>query len=530
MRAVRSFLCWMLALEALICWWDVPRQMVRALAFLQTPGASAAGRAMLTTLPMMAGGVVFAMLCVAVWNRWRSARLWAMAAGGINLLFGTGVMVVGRIFPHDRMPPGLWQIDAVLLGMGALTIAAFWKCDAEAENKPAARPAKIPGDGTHPLLDKLAWVIAVAGFLAAMGWWWRWARMTGLPQHTRLGYWPEVVIAELAMVLLHESGHALTGKALGMRLRGFIVGPFQWRVREGRWAFRFRLADFLATGGSTAVVPTDPHQSRQREIWMIAAGPAASWLGGLAALAALLTAPGHAWAGAWRLLALFTTFSLSAAVVNLLPFRTRSSYSDGAQIYQLLSGGPWGDYHRLLATVGSSTVIPLRPRDFDIDAMERAAAVLKQGLRAAHLRLLEFCSYLDRGQLREASHALNEAETVALASPSEIPLEFCSDFVFGKAFVQRDPEGARAWWARLEAKKPTRFNADYWLARASSLWMEGKMTEAKEAWEKGNAAAQRLPAAGAYEAARDKFAMLRRELDAERRVLRWHDDVALTTY
>jgi hypothetical protein len=520
----------MLALEAVICWWDVPRQTLEAMDFLQTKGADVAGRAMLDTLPVIAGGAIFAVFCLAFWRKWPSARVWAILAGGFNLFFAGLLVFIAWIFPHSGPLRGVWQMAIVLLVMGALTVAAFWQWNADAEKQAAAKPEKIVGDGTHPLLDKLVWVIGVGGFVAGMEGWWHWARAIHLPQSTGLGYWPEVIIAELAMVLVHELGHALTGTALGMRLRAFIVGPFQWRVREGRWTFKFRLVDFLATGGSTAVVPTDPHQSRKREIWMIAAGPAASCLAGLLAMAALLSAPGHAWAGEWRLLALFTTFSLAAAAVNLLPFHTRSSYSDGAQICQLLSGGPWGDYHQALAIVGSSTVTPLRPRDFDIPAMERAAAVMQRGVRAAHLRLLEFCCYLDRGQLREASQAINNAEAVALASESEIPSEFYSDFVFGKAFVQRDAEGARTWWERLEAKKPTRFNADYWLARAASLWMEGKMTEAKQAWEKGNAAAQRLPRAGAYDAERDKFAMLRHELDAERRVPRWHDDVALTTY
>ena len=103
---------------------------------------------------------------------------------------------------------------------------------------------------------------------------------------------------------------------------------------------------------------------------MIAGGPLASLLSGLVALGALLTARGHLWNREWELLAQFTTLSLLAAVINLVPFQTGvGHYSDGAQIYQLLSRGPWGDYHHALAIVGSSTVTPLRPRDFDIGAM-----------------------------------------------------------------------------------------------------------------------------------------------------------------
>jgi hypothetical protein len=80
----------------------------------------------------------------------------------------------------------------------------------------------------------------------------------------------------------------------------------------------------------------------------------------------------------------------------------------------------------------------------------------------------------------------------------------------------------------MEAKKPKRFNADYWLARSAYLWMEGRWEEARDAWEKGHALAEELPKFGAYEFDRYRYALLRKELDAERRVPRWHEDLALT--
>jgi hypothetical protein len=490
---------------------------------------------LITTHAVLLGvAFIFGMACGTYWRRSKSARGWGTAAGTLTALMVGGVMFVSvhyvDRFGHRLLTDEL-RVNAVLLALALVGIVAFADWDPEAERKAAdvTRPKKTTGDGTHALLDKLVWMAAVGGFLGGMMYWWRWARMEGLSRHVGLWYYGDFLLAELAMVLVHELGHALTGKALGMRLRGFIVGPFQWRVCDGRWRFQFRPADFLAMGGSTAVVPTDPLQSRRREAWMIAGGPLASLLGGLAALAALLEAPRHAWGHEWQLLALFATFSLIAAVANLVPFQTKKGhYSDGAQIYQLLSGGPWGDYHHAMGIVGSSAVTHLRPRDFDIGAMERASAVITTGARAVHLKLLEFCHYLDCGRLWEATLALNAAEETAEESGAEIPLEFYGDFVFGKAFVQRDEEGTQYWWKRLEAKKPKHFNADYWAARTAYLWMEGRLDEAREAWAQGNTQAEELPKAGAYEFERDKFARLRGELDAQRRVPRWHDDLALT--
>lgn len=179
--------------------------------------------------------------------------------------------------------------------------------------------------------------------------------------------------------------------------------------------------------------------------------------------------------------------------------------------------------------VGSGGATAPRPRDFDIRAMELAAATITKGAPAVHLKLLEFCHYLDSGRLWEATLALNEAEAVAQESGAEVPVEFYGDIVFGKAFVQRDPEGTRQWWERMEAEKPADFDADYWAARCAYLWMEGRPEEAREAWEQGNALAEQLPKGGAHEFKRDKFARLLGELEAKRRVPRWHDDLALVT-
>ncbi len=178
---------------------------------------------------------------------------------------------------------------------------------------------------------------------------------------------------------------------------------------------------------------------------------------------------------------------------------------------------------------GSGAATALRPRDFDIRAMELAAATITKGAPAVHLKLLEFCHYLDSGRLWEATLALNEAEAAAQESGAEVPVEFYGDIVFGKAFVQRDPEGTRQWWERMEAEKPVDFDADYWAARCAYLWMEGRPEEAREAWEQGNALAEQLPKGGAHEFKRDKFARLLGELEAKRRVPRWHDDLALVT-
>src|SRR5438046_2624889 len=106
---------------------------------------------------------------------------------------------------------------------------------------------------------------------------------------------------------------------------------------------------------------------------------------------------------------------------NLVPFRTGGNYSDGAQIYQLLCNGPWADLDRAFSVAGSSLVTPLRPKNYDMDAIVRAGRTIDQGAQGLVLRLLAYNHYLDWGKFPEAGDALREATLIYNQSASDIP-------------------------------------------------------------------------------------------------------------
>jgi hypothetical protein len=246
---------------------------------------------------------------------------------------------------------------------------------------------------------------------------------------------------------------------------------------------------------------------------VLAAGPLANlWLGSIA-LWATFTAKGRHWEQAWELLALIATFSLVEFIINLIPLRPEAEYSDGARIYQLLSGGPWGDVHRAFSIVGSSVVTPLRPKDYDIQVIQRAARFMTHGRQALLLQMYAFMYFFDSDRIPEALEAMSAAESVYEQSASDISAELHTDFVFGNALLKRDAVSARLWWDRMEAREMRRFDADYWKARSALLWIEYRLEEAREAWNKGNALVQQLPKTGAYEFDRYCFAQLRQALD-----------------
>jgi glutathione S-transferase len=374
---------------------------------------------------------------------------------------------------------------------------------------------KNTGDGTSDLLNKGAQAVAVIGYLAAAYGCSYWMRALGQPRY-RGGILLSLLLLFL-VTLVHELGHASIGLALHMRLRAFLAGPFEFRMREGRWTFRFNLAGIVGAGGATGVVPSIPRPPRWHSLLMIAAGPATNLYTGLIALA-------FAWAcsvsGGDNLdyvypLGRFAAFSFVACIFNMIPMRSGNGYSDGAQIYQLLSGGAWADYHNVIALVGSSLVTPLQPRDYDIEAIQRASQTISKGQMGLLLRLYAYSHYVDSGQFSEADQALAHAEAVYKDSASGITADLHTVFVFGNAVVRRDAAATRLWWDRMIAKKPTRLNCDYWRAQAALLWIEGNLSKANESWATANAMAKLLPSAGAYEYDRTCCNLLRQAMDGQ---------------
>ncbi len=473
----------------------------------------ALSRLVLAIPPVMA--VLFAMAWWTIKTGKPSARRWALTSSIVFLSLNVPIYFLTYYLLAHHMkgvPPSFYIFNSAIVAVGITGLAAFWRRDAASQ--PVATPrARIAGDGTSSTLDTLAGLLAGAGVLAGMFLYERWGRAHGLYRLHGYAYWIDILFIAFITTSIHELGHALVGLSLGMKLRSFVLGPFHWFTRDGRWNFQFHPAGIISAEGVTGVVPTDPDQSRWSLISMIAAGPLANLLTGLVALAAALAAPGRPYEPAWDSLFFIATVSLVTFASNLLPIRGDRLYSDGARIYQVLKGGPWADLYRSLAIAGATSVTALRPRDYDMEAIQRASVLFKHGLQAVLLRLLASDHYIDVADFSQARDALADAELVYHDSASEIPANLHSIFVYDNALLRRDAAGTRLWWDRLESKKPTHFSVDYWLARSALLWMEGSRSEARKAWAKANDMAQSRPLAGVYEFDRDRVALLGKAMD-----------------
>jgi hypothetical protein len=503
MRTLRTYLSWLYAIASLACV-QIAVSSIRGIvhrhhAFLRFR----------TLLVPVLFSVLAAIYAGAWWTTWKekhSARGWGIAASLTQILLPLSIIYFW---------PSLWSHQLVLLGTGIVGLVAFSRRYEQSDfTARTYENVRIPGDGTGDALNKVAEFLIYAASLGTFFWWMAWLRAKGVSGNH--GFWYRglsVMLVVLTITTLHELGHMATGLAVGMKLRAFVAGPFQWQIREGKWEFRFKLQEILSADGATGVVPATSNFPRWRYVCMLAAGPLVNLFTGIVALRIAFTAEPNSSVQAEGLLALFGAWSLALCACNLLPFRTGDTYSDGARIYQSFSDGPWADFHRAITVVGSSLVTPLRPRNYDISAILRAGHCITQGQQALLLRLFAYTYFLDDGKIAEAGDALREAESIYHRCASSIPAGLHTAFVFGNAYARRDAVAARQWWTRMEAKKPTRFNVDYWMANSALKWIEGNLKEANEAWEKGSILAQQLPRAGAYEFDRYCCSLLRKALD-----------------
>jgi hypothetical protein len=454
---------------------------------------------------MLASAAVFALAWWTCMKARRSARILGLVASGIYL----AVALIPCFFTHR-----LASANTILLAMSLLGFVAFGK---GLKIKLAAKTeevAAIPGDFTSRHVNRIAQAVTFGLSMSAYLWWQGWL----MAQHiTALNSaWVRfalTLIALLAITSIHETGHAVVGLICGMKVRAFFVGPFQWRIRDAKWEFEFKPKGLILADGETALIPGDGKLHPRQFFTMMFAGILANILTGTLALVLaigsgiLLPQPIKGF------MVLFGAWSLGLAAANLLPFRTPQGYSDGAIVLQLLSGGAFAEFHLAIAQIGSSLVSSLRPRDYDIRSIRSAANGIAHGRQALLMWLYAFSHSIDAGNEREADEVLAHAELVCLESASSIPAEFHTAFVFGNAIVRRDAKATRFWWNRMQARKPTHFNADYWRAESALHWIEGNLAEARTAWEKGNALVEQLPHAGAYDFSRYCSLLLRHELE-----------------
>jgi hypothetical protein len=142
-----------------------------------------------------------------------------------------------------------------------------------------------------------------------------------------------VLLVNFLVIAVHEFGHLIAGRIVGLPFTGVTIGPFVTRFRSGKWELKLRPR---VSGGLAFMGLARIRRVRRRLIVLVAGGPASSLLFGFAALFGGELARAR-YDSPWpTFFEFFGVFSLFIGFLALLPIRAGRYAGDGMQLRALL--------------------------------------------------------------------------------------------------------------------------------------------------------------------------------------------------
>jgi Zn-dependent protease len=433
-----------------------------------------------------------------------NARSWAIACGASFTAGAVPILVGGAVVIHyagltydDFLSFGLF--GAIHLAIGIWIAAAFLPRSSISDlYSREAHPSKVKGDGTTSLSHLFTIAVVVAGFWVVDSQVRRWGQEHNLPRTS--GFLIDQLIFFSALIIaiaLHELGHIAAGWSVGMKLLSIRVSLLHAKIKEGQWRLIPPASWKSLFQGGVEIIPTSPQAYRKSHaIWTGAGGPLASLVGGGLAVLALLAIKGSVYEPVWQLLGYIAATCLIFFLANLVPAREAYAYSDGARIFQILTGNVMENCRRVVAVTQATTFTGLRPRDFDISLIEETASNGALELHdRAFLHLVASDHYFDHDTMDEACMAFSKAEAAASEMKS-VWKETCGAFVLRAVCIANNKEMAEKWWEnRLHAKSFDTKNDSEFAFLAYCL-IENRLVEAEEAFKRQSERTGRLPDTG----------------------------------
>jgi hypothetical protein len=221
-------------------------------------------------------------------------------------------------------------------------------------------------------------------------------------------------------------GHVLAASAFGFRLQPALPG-------RGRG----RLLDAVARGMVTTPMTSEGLASRWAA--MVLAGPTASVLSGCFLL--LLPLPA---AAGW--IVILTGLGL------LIPFRTRSGRTPGAELWMLLADRPRTERCLALLELDHAFERGVLPEALSQELLAKAIAVRDESPETAAAHALAYSSAIHRGRLADAGRFLETCLRYSRTSPPPMREALMSDAAIWQARRRRRIDLAQQWLADISAR------------------------------------------------------------------------------
>jgi hypothetical protein len=291
-----------------------------------------------------------------------------------------------------------------------------------------------------------------------------------------------VLLAILLTTAIHELGHLLAGKLVGLRFQLLVIGPLRLSREDGRLRLGWHRGSAIFNG-LTGSIPSDNHNLPRRLLVFTLGGPLASLIQTLLAgtlffrwRADVVFINSVAWAAEGAAL-----LAILGAVYFLSAIKPGSRYSgqpaDGGRIVSLLRGGPQAERWCALAALYGADQQGQRPRDWDEKLVRQALQGFDHTQDGQNARLLAYQWALDNGRIAEANRWLEEAVAIRPTWMPGTKVRLVWEKIYFSARYLHDAVQARRGLAHIQHKLVN--EPQHLRAEAAVLLAEGDIARAK---------------------------------------------------
>jgi hypothetical protein len=223
--------------------------------------------------------------------------------------------------------------------------------------------------------------------------------------------------AFVAGIVLHEAGHFLAGVLLDFEFIGASLGPIRAAYFHGRWTFQLSGSLF---SGSISAIPRNDHAWRKRMLLVVAAGPAATLLSGVASGLLLFNGTPGDWMRCFLLS--LTQLSFFLFFLGLIPNGNKAQVRNDARLFSsLFHNNVEAQEILLYHLVTQLGVAGMRPRDYPERLIRKlAVARSRPDMSLIYAHTITMWA-IDRGEMQTAEAW--EQRTVELCEKCDLRLQ-----------------------------------------------------------------------------------------------------------
>ena len=293
---------------------------------------------------------------------------------------------------------------------------------------------------------------------------WHWPACNGLM----------VLPALYVAIAIHELGHLIAGRIVGLDAGGISVGALVFTKSGKNWVVRFDRR--MGIGGFFKPLTTSLDFHPSRFACFVAGGPLASLV--VSVVCGIVSI--RYGSGAWDWVGTLFWVSLLLLILSAAPYSSGLNKSDGGRLWQIIfhpqQARRWG----AIVAIQSEEAKSLRPREWNLQLFNEILDVGSSASEFLYCQLLAYYRRLDEGcevdALKHLEGVLASSARVGKRLRHALFLEAAS----ASAIIRKRPIQARRWFERAcKLQKPE--SPD--VVEAAIAMCEGRYEEAAASWK-----------------------------------------------